>query len=80
MSNLARSILADPARVGTAGIDELNVGDWIRQHTDRINLLAPASLGDPMLSLLESFLHVRWKPLFEGKGEAGERRSTRKDG
>ena len=28
---------------------------------------ASASLGDPMLSLLESFLHVRWKPLFEGR-------------
>lgn len=66
-SNLARSILANPARIGAAGVDDLNVGEWIRLNTDRINLLVPASLGDPMLSLLESFLHVRWKPVFEGR-------------
>jgi hypothetical protein len=49
------------------GIDASGIGDWIRGHTDRVNLLAPASLGDAMLSLLESFLHVRWKPVFEGR-------------
>jgi len=67
-SNLARSILANPAQVSVLGIDASGIGDWIRGHTDRVNLLAPASLGDPMLSLLESFLHVRWKPVFEGRG------------
>jgi hypothetical protein len=67
-SNLARSILANPAKVNVPGIDASAIGEWIRGHTDRVNLLAPASLGDPMLSLLESFLHVRWKPVFEGRG------------
>jgi hypothetical protein len=67
-SNLARSILANPAKVGALGIDTSGVGDWIKRHTDRVNLLIPASLGDPMLSFLESFLHVRWKPVFEGMG------------
>lgn len=66
-SNLARSILANPTKVGATGIDALSIGDWIRQHTHRVNLLMPESLGDPMLSLLESFLHVRWKPMFEGR-------------
>jgi hypothetical protein len=66
-SNLARSILAYPAKVGALGVDASGIGDWIKRHTDRVNLLTPASLGDPMLSLLESFLHVRWKPVFEGR-------------
>lgn len=68
-SNLARSILANPVKIGATSVDELSVGDWIRQYTDRVNLLVPRSLGDPMLSLLESFLHVRWKPEFEGRGD-----------
>jgi hypothetical protein len=67
-SNLARSILANPAKVGALCIDALGIGDWIKGHTDRLNLLAPVSLGNRMLSLLESFLHVRWRPVFEGKG------------
>lgn len=66
-STLAHSILADPAKAGAIGVSELNVGDWIKQHTDRVNIFMPASFGDPMLSLLESFLHVRWKPRFEGR-------------
>lgn len=71
MSNLARSILANPERIGVAGIDSLNIGAWIRQNTDRVNLLLPASIGMPMLSLLESFLHVRWMPMFEGRNGDG---------
>ena len=68
-SNLARSILLNPARARVENVDSSNIGDWIRRNTDRVNLLTPATLGKPMLSLLESFLHVRWKPMFEGRGE-----------
>lgn len=67
-SNLARSILASSGKLGAIGVNEFNVDDWIKQHTDRVNMFAPAPIGDPMLLLLESFLHVRWKPLFEGRG------------
>lgn len=67
-SNLARSILANPAKVSVLSIEASGIGEWIKGHTDRVNLLVPASLGDPILSLLESFLHVRWKPVFEGRG------------
>jgi hypothetical protein len=70
MSTLAASILANAKRVGAEGIDSAAIGDWIRTQTDRVNLLMPASLGLPMLSLLESFLHVRWKPVFEGRPES----------
>lgn len=67
-STLAHSILMNAEKVaGAAGVNASSVGAWIRTRTDRVNLLAPASLGMPMLSLLESFLHVRWKPLFEGR-------------
>jgi len=40
----------------------------IKLHTGSVNLFAPTSLGDPVLLRLESFLHVRWEPVFEGKG------------
>ena len=46
-----------------------NIGEWIKVHTDTVNLLMPACLGDPMLSLLGSFLHVRGNSVFEGKAD-----------
>jgi len=67
MSTLARSILTNPAKLGLTSLDDAAVGGWIRDNTARVNLLIPTSLGLPILSLLESFLHVRWKPLFEGR-------------
>jgi len=79
-SNLARSILVNPAKIGAAGVNEFNIGDWIKRHTDRVNLFMPASLGDPMLSLLESFLHARWKPVFEGKDDSRNNEVKRTDG
>jgi hypothetical protein len=66
-STLAQSILKNAAKIGAAHLDPVSVGNWIRTHTDRVNLLAPTSLGLLMLSFLESFLHVRWKPIFEGR-------------
>ena len=66
-SNLAKSILANPTKVADVRLDSESVGDWIRANTDRVNLLLPLSHGIPLLSLLESFLHVRWMPLFEGR-------------
>jgi len=69
-STLARSILANAAKVGAFGVDNGSVGGWIRKNTDRVNLLLPRSFGLAILSLLESFLHVRWKPLFEGRAES----------
>jgi hypothetical protein len=55
------------SRIGAADINPVSAGNWIRRNTDRINLLTDANLGSPMLSLLEAFLLVRWKPLFEGR-------------
>ena len=66
-STLAGSILRNPRAVGLSNLDPNAVGRWIRQHTDRVNLLLPADAGDPLLSLLEAFLHYRWQPAFEGR-------------
>lgn len=67
-STLAGSLIRNPAVVGIEGIEASNIGRWIREHTDRVNFLLPEELGDPVLSLLEAFLHVRWNPVFEGRG------------
>jgi hypothetical protein len=66
-STLARSIMQKPCTIGLATLDADNVGQWIRTNTDRINILLPLALGLTILSLLEAFLHVRWKPKFEGR-------------
>jgi hypothetical protein len=65
-STLAGSILKQPKKVGIVAISASSVGDWIKANTDRINILLPASYGKPLLSQLESFLHARWKPIYEG--------------
>lgn len=65
-SNLAKSILKDVSTLGIDGITEHTIGNWIKNNTDRINFIMPMSLGIPLLSLLESFLQCRLKPLFEG--------------
>jgi hypothetical protein len=66
-SNLAKSILAYPSKIGIAPLHTNFVGTWIKEHTDRINILLPDSFGKPILSMLESFLHARWKPIYEGR-------------
>jgi hypothetical protein len=70
LSTLSGSILSNQRRVGAAGLDNKTAGDWIRANTDRIDILMPAAFGIAVLSLLESFLHVRWNPMFEGPREA----------
>lgn len=65
-SNLAKSILKDRENLGIAGIDEDNVGAWIKENTDRVNILLDDDVGAPVLSLLESFLQCCLRPRFEG--------------
>ncbi len=65
-SNLAKSILKEPGRLGISGIDESNVGKWIKGNTDRVNILLDDDAGMPVLNLLEAFLQCRLKPRFEG--------------
>ncbi len=51
---------------GSSELTEISVGDWIKRNTDRLNFLINARLGDPLLTLLESFLKCKWRPRFEG--------------
>jgi hypothetical protein len=65
-STLAASILADRERLGLQKMDGAGVGSWIKQNVGRVNFLMDASLGVPVLTLLESFLQCRMRPRYEG--------------
>lgn len=67
-STLAKSLTKQPGAVGLTVMDAVGVGTWIKQNACRANLLLPASFGLPVISLVEAYLHVRWKPAFEGRG------------
>jgi len=65
-SNLAASLLSDKETVECYTLTQDNIGAWIKENTTRINLLMDETLGSCTLSLLESFLHCRLDPKFEG--------------
>lgn len=65
-SNLAKSILKNKEELGLTGLTDSNVGDWIKTYTDRVNFILDENLGIPVLSLMESFLQCRLRPMFEG--------------
>jgi hypothetical protein len=66
MSTLAASILADRERLGLEHVDKADVGRWMRENIDRINLLMDERVGVRVLTLLETFLQCRLKPRYEG--------------
>lgn len=66
MSTLAGSILADRKAGVLTDITESNVGDWIKEHVDRVNILLDMRLGVHVLTLLEAFLQCRLQPKYEG--------------
>ena len=65
-STLAASMIADAERLGLGEADMAEIGSWIRGEVDRVNILLPARLGVPVLTLLESFLQCRLRPRYEG--------------
>ena len=66
MSTLAASMLADGVAFGDATFDETDVGQWIKDHIDRVNFLLDAQQGMPVVTLLEAFLQCRLMPKYEG--------------
>lgn len=64
-STLAASLCKDSTVSALPEWDPQCVGDWIRGNCHRVNVLVPASLGRPLLALLEAFLHVRLQPRYE---------------
>ena len=65
-STLAKSLIKHQARFNLSLLDESNIAKWIDENTTRINVLFSATYDPALLSLLESFLHCRLKPVFEG--------------
>ena len=65
-STLAASLLKDREAASAHHLTATNVGMWIKENTDRVNLLVDSSCGMPTLSLLEAFLQCRLHPLYEG--------------
>ena len=69
-STLARSLLKDGEVVQRCGLHDDNVSAWIRENTDRVNLILDADVGVRPLKLLEAFVQCRLQPVYEGP-EAG---------
>ena len=68
-SNLAKSLLRHQEmwrQLGIATLDEATVGDWLKTHTARDHFYLDADQSKLLLNLLETFLHGRLRPLFEG--------------
>lgn len=64
-STLAKSIVGD-ADFAEKGINEANVGDWIKNNCRRIDILIDASAGIFTLELIEGILHYVYEPKYEG--------------
>ncbi len=64
-SNLATSILKDTDMV-SKGINEANVGDWIKESCRRVDILLDVELGIFTLELIEAALHYKYEPEYEG--------------
>jgi len=66
MSNLAASILKDKKYSNHQHICEDNVGYWIKQNCDRVNIILSPSQDRFTLNLLEAFIQCRLRPVYEG--------------
>ena len=65
-SNLAKSILKDELFSISHSITKDNVGQWIKDNCQRINILIDKELGHFALSLIEAMLHYKYQPKYEG--------------
>ena len=48
------------------GITEENISEWIRNNCRRVDILLDVSLGIFALELIESALHYKYEPIYEG--------------
>ncbi len=65
-SNLAKSILNDTNFVNRNSIQQLTCKEWMQENLNRCNILIDAKHPKTLLSFLETFLHVRLNPRYEG--------------
>ena len=66
-STLAGSLLKDPNAVQRHHLNEENVGNWIKRHTDRVNFLLDESYNGRTLDRLKDFVLDRLNPVYEGR-------------
>lgn len=67
-STLAKSILNDIDNDMWIGkVQPENIGDWIKENANRVNILLDSEHDMILLALLEAFLHVRLRPLYESR-------------
>lgn len=64
-STLTASILQDDRMQGI-GINESNIGQWIRNNCRRIDILLDSDLGIFSLELIKESLHYKYEPVYEG--------------
>lgn len=64
-SNLAKSLLNDP-EMNTFNLNEKNIEKWIKENTQRIDILIEKNAGIFVLNFLEAFLHCKFRPEYEG--------------
>jgi hypothetical protein len=64
-SNLSKSIL-DDSDMKKLGLSSGIVGDWIKKNTRRVDIFLDKSLGFFVLNFVEAFLHLKYKPKYEG--------------
>ena len=63
-SNLAKSLLSDNYFIKNNSFD--NIGSWIKENTQRINIIIPKSVNIFVLNFCEAFLQLYFKPKYEG--------------
>jgi hypothetical protein len=64
-SNLAKSILSDKY-FSINNIKNDEIGDWIKENTQRINIILDKNIGILTLGFIESFAILYYKPRYEG--------------
>ena len=64
-STLAKSIVSDSEML-LLGINESNVGEWIKNNCRRIDILIDSNVGIFTLEFIEGLLHYIYEPKYEG--------------
>ena len=63
-SNLSKKLLSDNNFRENNSFD--NIGDWIKENTQRINIIIPENINVFVLNFMEAFLQLKLKPKYEG--------------
>jgi len=67
-STLRAQILSDSSMKGY-GLTDDNIANWMKNNLHRINIIIDAELGKATLTLIESIMHFKYKPKYEGKSK-----------